>query len=216
MAARKKTITFNTEASINLADDADLMALMVAAGFDSVFIGIETPNDESLAECGKRQNRNRDLIGSVKSLQRAGLQVQAGFIVGFDHDSPGTATISEGYRRSTRAGRSNHPAGCDAAAVPRGDEGAGVENLATSHWLKRCHAIEDRAGHSCGLGDIRDGDVTSSPSHPPLRFRRKNNDPVFLEFCGKGVHPRVPHACLAAIGSQHVGAVQKSVKCLGQ
>ena len=85
----KKGITFNTEASINLADDEELMGMMVKAGFDSVFIGIETPNEESLAECGKRQNRNRDLLASVKSIHRAGLQVQAGFIVGFDHDSPG-------------------------------------------------------------------------------------------------------------------------------
>jgi radical SAM superfamily enzyme YgiQ (UPF0313 family) len=85
----KKGLTFNTEASINLADDEELMGMMVAAGFDSVFIGIETPNEDSLAECGKRQNRNRDLMDSVKSIHRAGLQVQAGFIVGFDHDSPG-------------------------------------------------------------------------------------------------------------------------------
>jgi radical SAM superfamily enzyme YgiQ (UPF0313 family) len=85
----KQNITFNTEASINLADDQELMEMMVAAGFDSVFIGIETPDEQSLAECGKRQNRNRDLMASVKSIHRAGIQVQAGFIVGFDHDSPG-------------------------------------------------------------------------------------------------------------------------------
>ena len=86
--AEKTTISFNTEASINLADDEELMALMVEAGFDSVFIGIETPNEYSLAECGKRQNRNRDLLASVKTIHQVGLQVQAGFIVGFDHDSP--------------------------------------------------------------------------------------------------------------------------------
>lgn len=74
----KKDITFNTEASINLADDEELMGMMVKAGFDSVFIGIETPNEESFAECGKRQNRNRDLLDSVKSIHRAGLQVQEG------------------------------------------------------------------------------------------------------------------------------------------
>jgi radical SAM superfamily enzyme YgiQ (UPF0313 family) len=62
------------------------MDLMVRAGFDTVFIGIESPNEESLAECSKLQNRNRDLIDSVKKIQRAGLEVQAGFIVGFDKD----------------------------------------------------------------------------------------------------------------------------------
>lgn len=79
---------FFTEASINLADDKPLMDLMVEAGFNKVFIGIETPDDNCLAECSKVQNGNRDLVEDVKRIQRAGLQVQGGFIVGFDHDRP--------------------------------------------------------------------------------------------------------------------------------
>jgi radical SAM superfamily enzyme YgiQ (UPF0313 family) len=84
----RKEIPFNTEASVNLADDPALMEMMVRAGFDAVFIGIETPNEESLAECNKQQNKNRNLIESVKLMQRAGLQVTGGFIVGFDSDTP--------------------------------------------------------------------------------------------------------------------------------
>lgn len=80
--------TFFTEASINLADDVPLMAQMAEAGFTGVFIGIETPDENCLAECSKIQNRNRDLVEDVKRIQRAGLQVQGGFIVGFDHDGP--------------------------------------------------------------------------------------------------------------------------------
>jgi radical SAM superfamily enzyme YgiQ (UPF0313 family) len=77
-----------TEASINLADDPELMRLMVEAGFNQVFIGIETPEEAGLAECHKRQNQKRDLVADVKRIQRSGLEVQGGFIVGFDSDTP--------------------------------------------------------------------------------------------------------------------------------
>ncbi len=83
----KVGMTFHTEASINLADDDELMALMVKAGFNMVFIGIETPDEDSLTECGKKHNKNRDLIMDIKRIQRAGMQVQGGFILGFDSDT---------------------------------------------------------------------------------------------------------------------------------
>ena len=82
----KKGCLFLTEASVNLSDDDELIEKMVKAGFMKVFIGIETPDDNALAECSKSQNRNRDLVGSVKKLQHMGLQVMGGFIVGFDSD----------------------------------------------------------------------------------------------------------------------------------
>lgn len=84
----KYPFIFNTEASINLADDKELMLLMADTGFNSVFIGIETPEETSLNECNKVQNKNRDLIQSIRNIQQAGLQVSGGFIVGFDNDSP--------------------------------------------------------------------------------------------------------------------------------
>jgi radical SAM superfamily enzyme YgiQ (UPF0313 family) len=84
----KTGILFFTEASINLADDQPLMEMMVEAGFNKVFVGIETPDEDCLAECSKVQNRNRNLVEDVKRIQRAGLQVLGGFIVGFDHDRP--------------------------------------------------------------------------------------------------------------------------------
>ena len=64
------------------------MALMVEAGFTRVFVGIETPDETCLAECRELQNRSRDLLGDVKLIQQTGLEVQGGFIVGFDHDLP--------------------------------------------------------------------------------------------------------------------------------
>lgn len=84
----KRGMGFQTEVSVNLADDPELLELMVQAGFDTVFVGIETPDEEGLAECNKVQNQGRDLISTVKIMQRAGLQVQGGFIVGFDSDTP--------------------------------------------------------------------------------------------------------------------------------
>ena len=86
METKKHPFSFITQASIELSDDEELMQLMVRAGFDTVFIGIETPNEKSLAECSKVQNKNRDLIDCVKKVQGFGLQVQGGFIVGFDND----------------------------------------------------------------------------------------------------------------------------------
>ena len=86
MEKRKYPFSLSTQASINLSDDEELMKMMVQAGFDSVFIGIETPDEESLAECGKIQNKNRDLISCIKKIQKFGLEVQGGFIVGFDSD----------------------------------------------------------------------------------------------------------------------------------
>jgi radical SAM superfamily enzyme YgiQ (UPF0313 family) len=84
----KVGMLFNTEVSINLADDEELMQLMVDAGFVTVFIGIETPNEESLVECGKNHNRKRDLVEDIRRIQRFGIQVQGGFIIGFDNDTP--------------------------------------------------------------------------------------------------------------------------------
>ncbi len=89
VAWRERTrppLGFLTEASLNLADDPELCDLMVRAGFRKVFVGIETPSLESLSECHKVQNQRRDMVEAVKTLQRAGLLVMGGFIVGFDSD----------------------------------------------------------------------------------------------------------------------------------
>jgi len=81
-------MTFLTEASVNLAEDAELLSLMAEAGFKQVFLGIETPSLESLRECGKNQNLKRDLLDSVRTIQASGLEVMGGFILGFDNDTP--------------------------------------------------------------------------------------------------------------------------------
>jgi radical SAM superfamily enzyme YgiQ (UPF0313 family) len=116
MKKKKYPFAFKTEVSINLADDQGLIQLMVESGFDSVFIGIETVNEESLAECNKIQNTNRDLLTAVKRIQNAGLQVDAGFIVGFDNDPPSifdrlSAFIQESGIVTAMVGLLNAPRG---------------------------------------------------------------------------------------------------------
>ncbi|HEX8708866.1 MAG TPA: B12-binding domain-containing radical SAM protein [Pyrinomonadaceae bacterium] len=78
--------SFVTEASVNLAEDDALLEEMRLAGFRRVFLGIETPVEASLKEAQKGQNTRRDLLQSVKKIQGHGIEVMAGFIVGFDND----------------------------------------------------------------------------------------------------------------------------------
>jgi radical SAM superfamily enzyme YgiQ (UPF0313 family) len=87
MKQRRYPFVFNTQASINLADDEDLMQRMGEAGFDCVFVGIETPDEQCLAECNKVQNKDRNLVECITKIHQAGIQVQAGFILGFDSDN---------------------------------------------------------------------------------------------------------------------------------
>ena len=89
MQTREYPFNFITEASIDLADDDELIELMGEANFNTVFVGLETPNEESLEECAKNQNRGRDMVAAIRKLQAAGIQVLGGYIVGFDNDDEG-------------------------------------------------------------------------------------------------------------------------------
>lgn len=80
--------TFSIQTSINLADDGELLEMMRNTGFTSAFIGIETPEEESLHNCHKIQNKNRNMIQNITRIQESGIQVSGGFIVGFDSDAP--------------------------------------------------------------------------------------------------------------------------------
>jgi radical SAM superfamily enzyme YgiQ (UPF0313 family) len=84
--ANGRPFEFYTEASVNLANDPQLLGDMVDAGFSSVFVGIETPSKKALKQTGKIQNLRVDLSEAVDRITRAGLQVMGGFIVGFDTD----------------------------------------------------------------------------------------------------------------------------------
>jgi radical SAM superfamily enzyme YgiQ (UPF0313 family) len=91
--ARHYPFLFFTEASVNLAADEDLMDLMVDAGFTMAFLGIETPVEKSLKESGKFQNMRIELLESVRKIQRKGIEVTGGFIIGFDNDPENIADL---------------------------------------------------------------------------------------------------------------------------
>lgn len=89
MAERDYPFSFSTEASIDLAQDQELLDLMIAANFTAVFLGIETPDTDSLSMTQKFQNTRNSLIESVQTINQAGFRVMAGFIIGFDGEKPG-------------------------------------------------------------------------------------------------------------------------------
>jgi radical SAM superfamily enzyme YgiQ (UPF0313 family) len=93
---------FGTEASINLADDEEMLNLARAANFGWVFIGIESPDPESLKETNKTQNTKRDLLEAIRTIYAHGIDVLAGFIIGFDNDS--IATFERQHRFISRSG----------------------------------------------------------------------------------------------------------------
>jgi radical SAM superfamily enzyme YgiQ (UPF0313 family) len=97
-------LKLHTEASIDLADDAELMRLMVDANFESVFVGIESPNEASLRETKKFQNvrQGPSLLEKVHAIQRAGMEVLCGMILGFDHDD---SSIFEAQRQFLKQAR---------------------------------------------------------------------------------------------------------------
>lgn len=97
----RSPVTFLTEASLNLSDDAELIDLMVRAGFKRVFVGIESPHEASLAECSKSQNTRRDMAASVRKLHNAGLEVMGGFIIGFDSDRGDIFRLQEHFIQRT-------------------------------------------------------------------------------------------------------------------
>ncbi len=88
MQIHKYPFVFSSQTSIDLADDEELLGMMRDAGFNAAFIGIETPDENSLHNCHKVQNKNRNMLQNVKKIQESGLQVSGGFIVGFDSDVP--------------------------------------------------------------------------------------------------------------------------------
>ncbi len=163
-----------TEASVNLAQDGELMRLMTAAGFDSVFLGLETPEEESLAECGKHQNRSRDLVEAVKTIQRNGMEVMGSFIIGFDNDPP---TIFE------RQVKFIQDSGVVVAHI-------GLLNALPGTRLYRRLEEEGRLLEACS-GDSCDGSMNFVPKMDPQFLRKGYNAVLNYIYSPKEYYSRV-------------------------
>jgi radical SAM superfamily enzyme YgiQ (UPF0313 family) len=92
-----RTLRFGTEASLNLADDPELLGLFRSAGFEWAFLGIETPDPETLRAAAKTQNTGRDMLAAVRRIYAAGVDILAGFIVGFDRDTPQSFELQRSF-----------------------------------------------------------------------------------------------------------------------
>ncbi len=101
MQERNYPFTFLTEASVNLAEDAELLELMVEAGFYGVFLGIETPDQDSLQVTRKFQNTRNPLVEACRTINQAGLLIYAGFILGFDGERSGAGDRIQSFVEET-------------------------------------------------------------------------------------------------------------------
>jgi radical SAM superfamily enzyme YgiQ (UPF0313 family) len=207
MEQRGHPFKLYTEVSINLADDEELMALMVRAGFDQVFIGIESPNEESLAECSKLQNRNRDLVANVRKIQHAGLEVQAGFIVGFDKDPAAIferliAFIQESGIVTAMVGLLNAPAGTKLHSR-LAQEGRIITSATGDNTDFSINFIPKMSSETLISGYRRILSTIYSPKHYYARVK------TFLEAF------RPPQKMRGRLRFMHVRAVAQSVVRLG-
>jgi len=202
----KKGCLFTTEASVNLADDDKLIKLMVEAGFTQVFVGIETPNDVALAECSKSQNRNRDLVSSVKKLQQMGLQVMGGFIVGFDSDDE---TIFD------RMIDFIQQSGIVTAMV-------GLLQAPVGTQLYQRMLLEGRISHAYS-GDNVDGESNIIPVMDPNMLRNGYRKILDTIYSAKGFYNRVrtflneyqPHRHTVTLQWQEIAALLRSIFEIG-
>jgi radical SAM superfamily enzyme YgiQ (UPF0313 family) len=101
MEERNYPFTFLTEASVNLAEDAELLDLMAKAGFYGVFLGIETPDQDSLKVTRKLQNTRNPLVEACTTINKAGLLIYAGFILGFDGERSGAGQRIQNFVEAT-------------------------------------------------------------------------------------------------------------------
>ncbi|MBK6967514.1 MAG: B12-binding domain-containing radical SAM protein [Bacteroidales bacterium] len=193
MKLHKYPFIFSAQTSINLADDDELLTMMTNAGFGSTFIGIETPSVESLHECNKVQNKNRNMLHSVLKIQRAGLLVSGGFIVGFDSDSPavfqqqidfiqqsGIVSAMVGLLNAPKNTKLYNRLGAENRLIK---ESSGNNTDLSMNFIPRMNPHELIAGYNKIIHDI----YTTKPYYKRVRklmvnYKRRNSKTVSISY----------------------------------
>lgn len=153
MQERNYPFTFLTEASVNLAEDPELLDLMAQAGFYGVFLGIETPDQDSLQVTGKQQNTRHSLTDACHKINQAGLMIYAGFIIGFDGERSGAGQRIQAFVEQT--------------SIPQPMLGIlqALPNTALWNRLEKEQRLIDNADDGCGDQNTLMNFVPTRPLH---------------------------------------------------
>ena len=184
MQAHNYPFTFMTEASVNLAEDAELLPLMVEAGFYAVFLGIETPDQDSLEVTQKFQNIRKPLVEACRTINQAGLLIYAGFILGFDGERTGAGDRIQAFVEETN--------------IPQPMVGLlqALPNTALWQRLER----EERLLQVSGVGGLELGDQNTlmnfTPTRPIAEIAREYVEAIWTLYEPKNYLRRCLEQCL--------------------
>jgi radical SAM superfamily enzyme YgiQ (UPF0313 family) len=185
MAARDYPFTFLTEASVNLAEDTELMELMIQAGFYAVFLGIETPDEDSLKVTRKLQNTRSPLIEACRKINQAGLLIYAGFILGFDGEQAGAGERIQAF--------------VEATSIPQPMLGLLQALPNTALWQRLQN--EQRLSHSGGIGVVDVGDQNTlmnfTPTRPLVELAQEYVQAIWTMYEPKNYLRRCLEQCLS-------------------
>jgi radical SAM superfamily enzyme YgiQ (UPF0313 family) len=182
MQERNYPFTFITEASVNLAEDAELLDLMAKAGFYAVFLGIETPDQDSLQVTHKFQNTRKPLLEACRSINQAGLLIYAGFIIGFDGERTGAGDRIRAFVEET--------------GIPQPMLGVlqALPNTALWQRLKQ----EQRLLESLGAVEVGDQNslMNFTPTRPMTEIAREYVEALWTMYEPKNYLKRCLQQCL--------------------
>jgi radical SAM superfamily enzyme YgiQ (UPF0313 family) len=182
-AGTQLSFTFLTEASVNLAEDAELLDLMAKAGFYGVFLGIETPDQDSLQVTRKIQNTRNPLLEACRTINQAGLLIYAGFIIGFDGERAGAGERIRAFVEET--------------GIPQPMLGVlqALPNTALWQRLKQEERLLE------GLGAIEVGDQNSlmnfTPTRPMTEVAKEYVEALWTIYEPKNYLQRCLQQCLS-------------------